>query len=183
LSATADRRRSLQPLKQQKRKRYMKFNTKVKLSILILSSLLIGAYMGGQYVLHIVKTQNKALHNHYVDSRILSIISCLSTNQKIKKEKFKDVIVNNAMLIQKSFIELVDIHKTGDYSGRNEQIVLALKDAKKYINKNQKIFDEQEAKFRSSMEKQMGKPEVAKTVNDFYKKFDDSLDYTSELKL
>jgi hypothetical protein len=104
---------------------------------LLIFGLLIGAYIGGELTLKFVNAQqieyDEMLHEHFVKSRIWDIATALFNLKHAENQRWDDLISGNEMLLRGAFVTLVEIHKTGDYSRKNAEMVRSLKRAKNFM--------------------------------------------------
>ena len=112
--------------------------------VLVITAFLLGALAGGQLALGYATKQkfkyDQMLEDHFVESRIWDIATALLTLRKAENGNIEDVLSDNQMFLRGAFLTLVEIHKTGDYSVKNPDMVKSLTQAKQYMAERPEEF-------------------------------------------
>jgi len=112
--------------------------------VLVITAFLLGALAGGELALRYATEQkleyDQMLQDHFVESRIWDIATALLTLRKAENGNIEDVLSDNQMFLRGAFLTLVEIHKTGDYSVKNPDMVKSLTQAKQYMAERPEEF-------------------------------------------
>jgi hypothetical protein len=112
--------------------------------VLLITAFLLGALAGGELALRYATAQkfeyDQMLQDHFVESRIWDIATTMNTLQKAENRDFESVLSDNQIFLRGAFLTLVEIHKTWDYSRKNDDMVKSLTRAKKFMAERPEKF-------------------------------------------
>ena len=158
---------------------------------LLVIGLIVGAYIGGDLALRYASSKkveyDQALEDHYIDSRIWSLMTSTTTLAKAEKEKIDGIVSDHQTILRGAFLTLVELHKTGHYERKDEDIRKRLKRAKEFMAERPDQFLNQEFFAMSSIVDRVNNPgmtddpESEKATNFARKQLQDAFDYVDEL--
>lgn len=158
---------------------------------LLVVGLLVGAYIGGDLALRYASSKkveyDQELADHYIDSRIWSLMTSTTTLAKAENEKLDGITSDHQTMLRGAFLTLVELHKTGHYQRKDEDIRKRLKKAKEFMAERPDQFLNQEFFAMSSIVDRVNNPEMtddpeSKKVTNFARKqLQEAFDYVDEL--
>ena len=159
--------------------------------LMLIFGLLVGACVGGELALRYSASKNveydQVLEDHYIDSRIWTLATSIVTLAKAEKGKIDGITGDQQLMLRSAFLALVDLHKTGHYERRDEEIRKHLKKAKAFMAErpeeflNQKFFAASYIADHGNNPKMSDDPESAKVTNLERKRLQEAFDYVDEL--
>ena len=159
--------------------------------LLLILGLLFGAYVGAELALRYSASKqveyDQALEDHYIDSRIWTLATSVATLAKAQKGKIDGIISDHQLMLRGAFLALVDLHKTGYYERKDEEIRKRLKKAKDFMAEQPDLFLNQKFFTASSIVDHGNNPETfddsesGKVTTLERKQLQEAFDYVDEL--
>jgi len=159
-------------------------------SFLVLG-LLVGAYTGGDVALRYASSRKVAydqvLEDNYVERQIWAIIASSSTIAKAENVKLDTIISEHRTMLTVAFLTLVELHKSGHYTRKNDDIRKYLRRAKDFIVERPDGFLEQKFVVIPSKADRVNNPtlttdpESATATNQARKQLQEAFDYVDSL--
>ena len=158
---------------------------------LLIVGLLLGAYIGGDLALRYASSKkfeyDQALEDHYIDSRIWTLLTSTATLAQAEKGNLDGIVSSNQTMLRGAFLTLVDLHKTGYYERKDAEIRKRLKKAKEFMAErpdqflNQKLFAMSSIVDRFNNPGMTEDPESTEATTFARKQLQEAFDYVDEL--
>lgn len=111
---------------------------------MLVLGLIAGVWIGGDLVLRQKLEYDHELEDHYIESRISTILTTTSALTSIEGERMDLMRSNQSLILREAFLTLVELHKTGHYDRKEEKIREYLGRAKEFMAERPDQFLNQE---------------------------------------
>jgi len=159
----------------------------------MIAGTLAGFFYGAHVALrHVNERQveyDQALEDHYIQSRTFTLLTSAKTLAKAEDENIDGIMSDHQVFIRSAFMNLVELHRSGHYEAKDEEIRKSLKRAKDFMAARPEQFLNQTFYALSSVTESLDEPEPerdpeSQRVTDFNRKqLQAAFDYVDSLSL